>query len=223
MKIHCFGDSWAAGAELKSHEKPFVHWLADSLNLKYTNHGVSSSSLGIILKTIVKYLSRIDKGDIVTVIIPPDVRWYGQSGQRGFYSISMYDNTDHSEYYAFLQNKTTSWFIYHHALFIYSIQQLLKSRDCCYILAHNYGQLDKLNSTGFPIDFDAFLDVDNDLISLLIDNKHAWESYQLDNDGPMNLSDLSEYFYGCQAHPNEIGHKRIAELIQQKLQNIKPL
>lgn len=29
--IFCFGDSWGAGAELKYGEKPFVYWVAKSL------------------------------------------------------------------------------------------------------------------------------------------------------------------------------------------------
>ena len=85
--VYCFGDSWAAGAELARHQKSFVYWLANALDAKSVNYGRNGSSLGIILHTIVSKSQSITTDDVVIVIVPPDTRWYDQNDEQGFYSV----------------------------------------------------------------------------------------------------------------------------------------
>ena len=89
MTVFCFGDSWARGAELKEFEKPFVHWLSAKLGTSYVNYGEDDNSLGMVLNTIVSKSKEITVDDVVIVIVPPDIRWYDEDGENGFYSLSL--------------------------------------------------------------------------------------------------------------------------------------
>jgi hypothetical protein len=221
-KVLCFGDSFAAGAKLKKDEYPFVHWVANELNLLYENYGKEGSSLGIILHTVIAQLANINKNDIVLVIIPPDSRWYDEDETRGFYSLSIYMIEDY--YHKFLNNKTLEWFEYHHALFIYTIQKLLNDIGCYYIMAHNYGRIGGRHYN-LPIDYTRFLN-EEDITNLLSTKKHVWDNYprnilpkehQFMHDGPSNLFDKNSiYFLGTDGHPNEHGHKKLAEMFLEK-------
>lgn len=219
--IYCFGDSWAYGAELQHPqviEHPFVHWFAQALNLTYENHGEEGASLGIILHRLSSTLSKINQDDIVLVIIPPDVRWYDESEEKGFYTLMQWQKED---YMKSLNNKTVEWFKYHHLLFIYAIQKSLNDIGCHYILAHNYGQLPTNDKYKFNIDYNKFLS-HADLTTLLSSQSHPlrWDSYQLEVDGPMYSHELpGKYFQGTVCHPNELGHKRIAEMFLEKYRN----
>jgi hypothetical protein len=206
-QVFAFGDSWAYGSELQDGEQPFVHWFAESVDMPYTNFGQEGSSLAIVLKTIVDNLLTITKDSIVLVIIPPDVRWYSETEKLGFYTI-----TDWDEYLRIAGDHSMEWFIYHHAVFIYTIQKLLNDCGCQYILAHNYGSIDRLQNYSFPIDYNNFLSR-RDLTSILSNKNNAWT--RLFHDPEAELF-TGKYFEGCIHHPNLLGHKRIAELMLEK-------
>jgi hypothetical protein len=57
--IICFGDSWAAGAELSKYQHPFVHWVARDLNERYVNYGKEGNSLGIILYSLITRIAEL--------------------------------------------------------------------------------------------------------------------------------------------------------------------
>lgn len=210
-KIYCFGDSWAAGAELDhSKEFPFIHWLAKSNDSEYVNYGMEGASLGIILHTLVMHYEEITRDDKVIIIIPPDVRWYDENAEKGFYSLMQWMKED---YMKSLNNKTVEWFKYHHLMFIYTMQKMLDEKGCKYVLAHNYGQLPTNDVYNFPINYSKFLS-QTSLLNLLSNNADWWESYQFDTDGPMYIHSWhGKYFEGMVCHPNELGHKRIAEML----------
>lgn len=220
-RILCFGDSWAAGAELKPYEQPFVHWMAQTLSVPYFNFGVQGHSLGMILHTIVDRLQDIDRNSVVIVIIPPDTRWYDQNQEQGFYSVQNYQRDD---YFRFLNRKTLEWFRYHHALFIYTAQKIFADIGCQYLMAHNYGQLNEYDKYQLPIDFARFLSTQS-LTDLLSDQPVGWKSYpehlpewhRYDQDGPGPAVFSGRYFEGCDTHPNELGHRYIAELLLEKI------
>jgi hypothetical protein len=224
-KLICFGDSWAVGAELQKNQEPFVHWTAQKLNIPYMNYGKEGSSLGLILHTIVSKLDAIAQDDIVIVIVPPDTRWYDENHERGFYSVQ---NWQRDEYLKFVNNKTLEWFIYHHALFVYTIQKLLDNIGCQYILAHNYGQISEYKKYKLPIDFSKFLNQYSltDILSGYIVEWKGYPDFSPDTmeyglryhlDGPPDSLFSGVYFENCKSHPNELGHKKIAELILKKI------
>jgi hypothetical protein len=224
--IYCFGDSWAAGAELKYKQHPFVHWLAEHLNTPYKNFGKNGNSLGLIVHSITQELNNIQSSDIVLVVIPPDSRWYDENSHQGFYSLS---SSQREDFLKFLNYKTLEWFKYHHALFVYLIQKMLTDRGCYYIMMHNYGQIDNIKNYNLNIDYDRFLN-QQDLTTLLSEKEYTWTNYpdhlepehRFDNtDGPSLDIFIGKYFEGCKCHPNELGHKRIAELTLEKYNNDK--
>lgn len=225
-KVFCFGDSHGAGAELLKNEHPFVHWVANKLNFPYKNYSEEGSSLGIILHRLVRHQIEITKNDIVLVVIPPDSRWYDENEDQGFYSLPNYMIEDY--YIKFLNKKTLEWFEYHHALFTYIIQKILNDIGCTYIMILAYGKLGgshyKLN-----IDYSKFLS-DTDLMNILSLTYTEWDNYphniepaehRFMYDGPPNIKATGPYYQingkPTDGHPNELGHKKIAQLILEKL------
>jgi hypothetical protein len=136
-------------------------------------------------------------------------------------------------YLEWVLHKDEYWFRYHASLFTYSIQSALDSIGCTYLFMHNYGGEfvvdDRFKSL---INTNNFLNIKKSLTSLLEanDRYEAWEKdITLENliDGPVNAPpDLilsrredfnSKYFEGNASHPNQIGHYRIKELIEDAL------
>jgi len=77
---------------------------------------------------------------------------------------------------------------------------------------HNYGNLQLKYPT--LIDYNQyFLSTDNLTTLLHGDNDFFWnyDPYFID-DGPHNAF-TGKYFEGCEHHPNELGHKKISNLI----------
>lgn len=211
MKIFTFGDSWAAGAGLKKHENNFTYYLGKELGYETQNYGKSGSSLGQITHEFIRQHDKISSDDLVVVIIPPDTRWYTQN--KGIIQ-SMQDYKS-KEYKQFLKGKTGYWFLYHHSLFIHTIYNICKTKNISVILAHNYGELVFMRELGKLIPKDIFLDTTKSLTKLL-GEKEWQDNYQLDINGPPAEHFVGDYFIKNDNHPNELGHKRISELLLKK-------
>ena len=212
MKVYCFGDSWAYGSELDfSTESPFVKHFSDAIQLDYENHGIEGASLGVVLEKITKISEKFTPGDIALVIIPPDVRWYSESKETGFYTI----NIETKEYKDFLQNKSENWFIYHHAIFIFAMQKIFDASEVQYLMAFNYGSPESLYKTNLPINKQVFIS-EQDLLSTLAgkpkNQGRSWLGYRFDEDGPSEFNFTGKYFLGKKQHPNDLGHQTIAKL-----------
>ena len=118
---------------------------------------------------------------------------------------------------SWLGDKTEVWFRYHASLFTYSIQSALDGIGCKYLFMQNYGG-------EFIIDyrFKSLINVDNFLnikssLTTLLGGKDEYESWDLENNGPDMQMKKSIYFEEHHTHPNELGHKRIAKLIKDKI------
>ena len=206
MTIYSFGDSWAYGSELQSNEYRFGDYLADYYNQVHKNYGERGWSLGAILHKIVTCYSEIDKNDLVCVIIPPDTRWY---------VIQMNYPLTIGGAQFFNNNKQAdlSHFIYHHSLFIMTIQNLLNRKKCNYVMAHNYGQLELDKHLTPLIDLDCFLS-NHSLTALLNNGNQDWKNnLNTNQDGPSKELFSGKYFAGNTNHPNTLGHKKIAQLM----------
>jgi len=214
-KVFCFGDSWGAGEELdRPRERPFADHFADALGMSCVNFSRPQSSTGMILRTVVDNVSAIDPDDVVLIVCGPDVRWYDQDSEGRFVPLTL----DSANARSFFAHKTLEWFEYHQALFIYSMQKLLSDRSCRYIMALNYGDMRQIMKYSFAIDTDKFVST-QDLTSILLgkpENQGVAWMMQLAEDGPSENIFSGPYFEGCRWHPNEHGHRRIAELFLQR-------
>jgi len=221
IMIYCFGDSWGVGAELKSGEKPFVA-LFDK---PYKNYSSQGNSYPKIVSQVFDCIHKINSEDTVLVVIPPDIRWIEQDG-KAFRSHNLSDDG----YLEWVRNKDEYWFRYHTSLFTYSIQSALDGIGCTYLFMHNYGGEfivdDRFKSL---INTDNFLDIKKSLTTLLEANDvyQAWEKNDNIIDGPVSESPFvvlknrkvfnSKYFEGTASHPNQLGHYKIKELIEDAL------
>ena len=233
--IYCFGDSWGAGAELNINENPFGYWLARDLGEKFINLSIFGNSYPLIVTQLFENFSNenkfsenklikiksgsfydIHKSDIVLIVIPPDIRWMEMDESSRFKPWTFDDDSE--RYMSWLGNKTKVWFRYHASLFTYTIQSALDSIGCKYLFMHNYGG-EFIIDHGFKslINPDNFLDIKKSLTTLLGGNDY-YESWNLKSDGPTTkIKGKSIYFEGNDVHPNELGHKKIAELIKEKI------
>jgi lysophospholipase L1-like esterase len=209
MKIITFGDSWAAGHGLGIGEKNFTDFLSLYLNCDYKNFAQRGASLGHILHDFTKEIKDITKDDLIVIITPPDVRWYTESSGRNFSTIFIGDKN----YKSFVRDKSKYWFKYHHSLFIYTMYSICKDIKCNFILAHNYGSLDIIYPFYNLIQDEIFLNKSKSLTSLL--GGRDYNNYNLRHDGPPG-SLKGENFIDGDTHPNEKGHKIIADLLLKK-------
>jgi len=210
MKIITFGDSWSAGWGLKKEENTFTNFLAYFLRCKEINYGKSSSSLGHILHDMAQNIHNVKQNDFVIVIIPPDTRWYTESGRYNFRSMLLGDK----DYKNFINDKSDYWFRYHHSLFVHSIYNICNQMNLNYILAHNYGNLEFIKPFDQLIPDSIFLDRYNSLTTLLGGEDYA--NYDLNHDGPPDTIKGNNFIHN-DTHPNEKGHKLIAEMILGKI------
>ena len=212
MKIVTFGDSWGYGSELKPGEIPFGQILANETNSEHLNFSVPGMSLAPIMFNVIRKRAEIHRKDVVLVVIPPDIRWY-QLLDNEWHSISMMTESTWSKHAGHF---SIEWFIHHHNLFILNIQNTLKTIGCRFLLFHNYGELKFYPEYKALIDKRKFLS-DKSLTSLL-DSPEWDDNYSKDKkyDGPpMKLS--GRFFQGNVNHPNQLGHYKIADLINKHL------
>ena len=212
MTIYTFGDSWGYGAELKTGEIPFGQIIANKLNILHVNYAVPGISLGNINFKLFELQHRIKKEDIVLIVIPPDTRWYGMRENGHFKTITMDRNND--EWNSVVGDKPLQWFEKHHLYFVFAMQELLKRKGCKFMFMCNYGKLNTNLAYGTLIDTDTILS-DKSLSELLTGTL----IYKLSKlfDGPFVDEFSGKYFEGTTSHPNQLGHYRIAELINDKM------
>jgi len=222
-KILCFGDSWAAGAELNRDEYPFVHWFAEKFDLPYENYGKEGSSLAEILFKIVT-APDISADDIVLVTIPPDARSYDEENEQ-IITTTIYEGNSSYEAGRDLKpeflHRSIFWFEYHHLLFINCIQKALDEIGCDYILMHTYGILPSDEKYNLHTNRKKFLS-DQSLSWILSELETECNNYpkgtylsnvKLNPTAPPDILFKGKYFEGNFNHPNELGHKKIAELL----------
>jgi hypothetical protein len=220
--IYCFGDSWGYGAELDfdAGEKPFVELFDEQVK----NYSKSGQGLPIITQDVLRNHHLIKKWETVFVVIPPDTRWYTEN-KNVFENLTIYtDEYPNKKYMDFISDKTSFWFMYHANLFVYTIQSIFDGIGCKYMFMHNYGGEFTIHRDFKKlIKVDKFLDIKNSLTTLLSseDGFTSWKS-----DGPQKVypsvpldvekkgTFTGKYFEGNQTHPNQLGHYRIKELIE---------
>jgi lysophospholipase L1-like esterase len=82
---------------------------------------------------------------------------------------------------------------------------------------HNYGGEFIINRRFKSlINVDNFLNIKKSLTTLL-DGKDEYESWNLKSNAPRRQLRKGMYFGEDHMHPNELGHKRITELIKEKI------
>ena len=218
--IWVFGDSWAEGYGLKEDEKRFSDFLSEHYQTEVTNLGMSASSMGQVAAEIFKNSDKFRYSDVLIAIIPPDVRWYKILNDE--YQVhSLYEGLPDYEKFldVFYQ---PAWFTYHHSLFIYSICQLAHQKGMVLLLAHNYGKLKIAPFFESLIDNNVFLSRDKSLVHHLSGEEMWKDNFKLKDNYGMRQID-GEYFIPRNNHPNEAGHKFIANLITERFKGLHSL
>lgn len=208
--IWVFGDSWAEGYRLKEGEKRF----SDHFEGEVTNKGLAASSMGHITSDVLQNSPDFKEGDSLVVIIPPDTRWYNIANE---YRTSSIFNGRPEQQVVLELHSYTEWYIYHHSLFIYTLINLAKDKGMKLVLAHNYGNLEI--APFFDIPDSVFLDRNKSLTHLLL-GVEVWEDNLRVHDKNSMHNVQHDYFIPGDNHPNEKGHKVIADMIIDKLKTL---
>lgn len=117
--------------------------MAKSLNCPYEVSAECAASFGKITHEVIKDLGKqkFDSKTLVLIIIPPDIRWYDQSGEdvdEVFRDISSTDK----DYIPLLgMHKGTYWFRWHWSLFLYTLHSMLNQKEIPFITMHNWGKM----------------------------------------------------------------------------------
>lgn len=212
MTVYTYGDSWGYGSMLKDGEIPFGQIIANKLNVRHSNQATPGNSLGFINFKIFEMNHLITENDIVLIVVPPDTRWYGMHEDGKFKTISTQIQDD--EWYQVLGNKPLLWFQKHHNYFVFAIQELLKRKKCRFMFMCNYGELSPLREYKALIDKETMLSEKS--LSELLTGSIVYKLSKL-FDGPSINEFSGKYFEGTLTHPNQLGHYRIAELINDKM------
>lgn len=219
-KVKVFGDSWAYGSELGKNEKPFSYHLQALSGIEVENFGIEGCAYGHITQIALEE-SKPSQETFNIVIIPPDTRWYGETDGY-FYSIfnlgdlkyfktnAEVQRIDFEHYYDTF-DKRERWFSYNSTLFTYTLHNYFTQNNSNYLFAHNYGNLPLDKALKSMIPKDIFLSYDRSLTAIL--GGEDRDLYAERKDGPVPEMFTGKYFEGNVTHPNELGHKRIAELI----------
>jgi len=209
--IWVFGDSWANGYGLKEGEKRFSDYF-----YPVTNLGEDASSLGHTTSTILQTSKDFREGDTMIVITPPDTRWYHIG--TNYITHSIFNGHPQQEKVLEIFD-SSEWYIYHHSLFIYTLVNLAKDKGMKICLAHNYGKLEIAPCFKQLISDDVFLSKDKSLAHHLL-GKEGWAN----NLKPFTTNSMpsleGEYFIPGDNHPNEAGHRYIADLLIDKLKTL---
>lgn len=213
--IWVFGDSWAEGWGLKEGEKRFSDFLRDHYKCKVINLGVSASSMGHTTSTIFRAVENFSESDVVICIMPPDTRWY--SVKDNYHTNSLFNGMkEYEEVIRLFPNK--EWYTYHHSLFIYSLASMAKQKNLRILFAHNYGNLE-LAPFFEDLIGDVFLNREKSLVHYLL-GEEKWKNNLVVNANNAMGNIEGEYFIPNDNHPNEKGHKFIADLLIEKLGDI---
>lgn len=218
--IKVYGDSWVYGSELNEGEKPFTYHLEQLTGIKTFNYGLEGCAYGHMTHTILTD-KKPNSNTFIIVVIPPDIRWYSETHGNYYSLFNLGDIENLSavhpaqlrdfEHYYDTLNVRESWFNYNSTLFTYTLYNYFKERNTGFLLMHNYGTLSHYSNLKSMIPEDIFLSYDMSLTAIL--GGEDRDLYAEKKDGPVPEMFTGKYFEGNETHPNELGHKRIAELI----------
>ena len=201
-KLVTFGDSWPWGAELNATEKPFGFWIAEDLGYEFENCAEEGTSIEHMILQLQKYTAK-NKMDTTAIffITNPIRTMHYQGGQWLTYRPTGQKTAGHEAYYKYVQSDKLD---YHRAqVFILALQRICQQNNIkdYYIegwtnIDWNYTGIDTLKM--YPRTATQILDVD------LNPRTSEISKYQ-----------QSQYIKPHKYHPNELGHKRIAEELLQ--------
>ena len=213
--IHVFGDSWAYGYGLEHRERDcFGGLIGHHYGEPVKNYAIPASSMGHVTYEFMKQRHTFKQNDKVLVIIPPDVRWYRI--EDGF-ATSLFNGMPLYEDWL-EKHATLEWFIYNHSMFIHTLISASKQTNINLVLAHNYGNLKIHAHFENLIDTNFLLDKDKSLCYLLSGSEKWAGNYTISANNSMQEIQHPMFIVGDN-HPNELGHKQIAELMIRKLDN----
>ena len=217
-KIISFGDSWTEGYELNSPEEEcYTTLLGKKVNAPYINFGQSGNSFSFICNQILT--NNISKNDFISVCIPPDIRFIGETPDGEFLPLfcTTSKNTNkfiqkQFDYFNEVIVEHKNWHPYFQLLNLFCIQEFLTKIGVSFLFFTNYGSIDYSFKFNGNIDKSNFL-IDHSLTTFLGGKDLGIVPSNLNVDSLESSCFEGEYFEGNDSHPNVKGHKKISNLI----------
>ena len=201
-KLVTFGDSWPWGAELSASEKPFGYWIAEELGYEFENCAEEGTSIEHMVLQLQRYVAKNKQPTTAVFFITNPIRTMHYQGQQWLtYRPTGQRSPGHEAYYKYVQSDKLD---YHRAqVFVLALQRICEQYKIndYYIegwtnMTWDYAGID--TNKMYPKTATHILDVD------LNPKTSEISKYQ-----------QSEYIKPNKYHPNELGHKKIAEELLQ--------
>lgn len=199
-KLVTFGDSWAYGTELTASQKPFGYWIAESLGYEFENYALEGTSIEHMIIRLQDYIGRNTQPTTAIFFISDPRRslyWehdnpLNENWQT--YRPAGLARPGHQAYFKYIQSDQLDQ--HESQVFILALQRICEQ----------YNIKDYYLQGWVEIDWHYF-GIDKDKIY-----PHT-ATQILDIDFP-NVTE-SQYFIPNKHHPNELGHKKIAQELLQ--------
>ena len=215
-----FGDSWAYGDELTEYEKPYGQLIAEHLGYNYFNYARIGSSIPALVLQLKKYINDHPDEDTTAIFFLTDysrtVAWENEkeinviaSGAPGDKDAVWFDTHLDSDYYKF----------YHDEFGIFQAENILMALQ---FICKRYNIKDYYIIGWTKWDIDTIgVDVDK----IYMEGKKSCLELFSDEDDPINppikksitqfynLYNYDKFIAPKACHPNQLGHKTIANAL----------
>lgn len=209
-KLVTFGDSWVVGTELESHEKNFSTILADMLNLKHENHGISGASNDETFLQLKNYCASKKPGEevIAVILITSPIR-------------SLYIDHDNNRRQilpkAKLEDKDRDYYFFKY--FHSPAQEALRLELCLNALQNLCREY---NIKDYYISGWADIDLDSAGINKKrFFPKTCAELFDAPTEHEFSFAGSNKYIYPNNCHPNQLGHQLIAKELYNWIKHAK--
>ena len=198
MKLVTFGDSWPWGAELTATQKPFGYWIAQSKRYDFENCAEEGTSIEHMILQLQRYVAKNNQNTTAVFFITNPIRTMHYQGEQWLtYRPTGQRSPGHEAYYKYVQSDELD---YHRAqVFVLALQRICEQHNIndYYLegwtnISWSYAGIDKTKM--FTKTATEILGVD------LNPRTSEISKYQ-----------QSQYIMPNKYHPNEYGHKKIAE------------
>ena len=197
MNLVTFGDSWPWGAELQDDEKPYGYWIANELNLEFRNYSNEGTTIEHMILQLDEYIKNNKDDTIAIFFVTNPIRAMYHDGKNFVSHRPTVKSKKTNLYYETLQSDILD--NHRSNVFVLALQKMCSKFKIKDYYLEGWSNI-KWNLQG--IDLEKFYNkTAMDILGAQLNNRTIELSKYQQN----------KYIKPNKYHPNENGHKKIAE------------